>query len=54
MLSRELKILLNKKRSNKNLLKDKYKIFTKEYLPYEIGFVSREKLKVKTFGKLQW
>ena len=30
------------------------KIFSKEYQPYQIGFISREKSKVKTFGKLQW
>jgi len=30
------------------------KIFSKEYQPYQIGFVSKEKSKVKTFGKLQW
>ena len=30
------------------------KIFSKEYKPYQIGFVSKERAKVKTFGKLQW
>ena len=30
------------------------KIFDKDYQPYQIGFISREKSKVKTFGKLQW
>ena len=30
------------------------KIFSKEYQPYQIGFISKEKSKVKTFGKLQW
>ena len=30
------------------------KIFSKEYKPYQIGFISKEKSKVKTFGKLQW
>jgi len=40
--------------TNKKNIKNIKKIFTKEYQPYEIGFVSREKLKVKTFGKLQW
>ena len=37
----------------KNIKKIK-KIFSKEYRPYEIGFISKEKLKVKTFGKLKW
>ena len=30
------------------------KIFSKEYQPYQIGFVTKEKLKIRTFGKLQW
>ena len=30
------------------------KIFSKVYQPYQIGFISKEKSKVKTFGKLQW
>ena len=30
------------------------KIFSKEYQPYQIGFISKEKSKVKIFGKLQW
>jgi phosphoribosylaminoimidazole (AIR) synthetase len=30
------------------------KIFSKEYQPYQIGFISKEKSKVKTLGKLQW
>ena len=30
------------------------KIFSKEYKPYQIGFISKERAKVKTFGKLQW
>ena len=30
------------------------KIFSKEYQPYQIGFISKEQSKVKTFGKLQW
>ena len=37
----------------KNATKIK-KIFSKEYRPYEIGFVSKEKSKIKIFGKLQW
>ena len=30
------------------------KIFSKEYQPYQIGFISKEKVKIKTLGKLQW
>jgi len=30
------------------------RIFSKEYQPYQIGVVSKGKLKIKTFGKLQW
>ncbi len=37
----------------KNIKKIK-NIFTKNFQPYEIGFISKEKSKIKTFGKLQW
>ena len=37
----------------KNISKIK-SIFTKNFQPYEIGFVSNEKYKIKTSGKLQW
>ena len=40
--------------ANKHNVKRIKKIFTKEYQPYEIGFISKERLKIKTFGKLQW
>ena len=40
--------------TNKKNIKKFKKIFSKEYLPYEIGFVSKGKSKIKTFGKLQW
>ena len=40
--------------SNKKNIKNIKKIFNKNYQPYQIGFISREKSKVKTFGKLQW
>ena len=40
--------------TNKKNIKKVKKIFSKEYLPYEIGFVSKGKSKIKTFGKLQW
>ena len=37
----------------KNISKIK-NIFSKNFQPYEIGFISKEKSKVKTFGKLKW
>jgi len=30
------------------------RIFSKNYLPYEIGFVSKEKKRIKTIGKIKW
>ena len=30
------------------------KIFSKEYQPYQLGYISKEKSKIKTFGKIQW
>jgi phosphoribosylaminoimidazole synthetase len=39
---------------NKNNISKIKKIFPKKYLPYEIGFVSREKKRIKTFGKIKW
>ena len=39
--------------SRKNVEKIK-RIFSKEYKPYEIGFVTKGKSKIKAFGKLQW
>ena len=39
---------------NKNNISKIKKIFPKKYLPYEIGFVSREKKRFKTFGKMKW
>ena len=30
------------------------RIFSKEYEPYEIGYISKEKSKFNIFGKLQW
>ena len=38
-------------RRNVNKIK---KIFSKEYQPYQIGFISKEKSKIKTIGKLRW
>jgi len=37
----------------KNVKKIK-KIFSKAYQPYEIGFISKGKSKIKAFGKLKW
>ena len=39
--------------NKKNVAKIK-KIFSHKYQPYQIGFVSKNKLKIKTFGKLEW
>tara|TARA_B100001245_G_C22602440_1_gene298282 strand:+ start:27 stop:446 length:420 start_codon:yes stop_codon:yes gene_type:complete len=39
--------------NKKNVVKIK-KIFSKKYEPYEIGFISKEKSRIKTFGKIQW
>ena len=39
--------------NKKNVGKIK-KIFSKDYKPYEIGYVSRNSSKIKTFGKLKW
>ena len=39
--------------NKKNVDKIK-KIFSKDYKPYEIGYVSKDNSKIKTFGKLQW
>jgi len=40
--------------ANKKNINNIKKIFTKDYQPYQIGFISKENSKVKTFGKLQW
>ena len=40
--------------TNKKNVKKIKEIFTKNYEPYEIGFVSKEKSKIKVFGKLKW
>ena len=42
-------LIVNKK--NKEKIKN---FFSKKYQPYEIGYVSQEKLKINTFGKLKW
>ena len=40
--------------TNKRNVKKIRKIFSKEYQPYQIGFITKDKLKIRTFGKLQW
>ena len=40
--------------TNKKNIKKIEKIFSKKYRPYQIGFISKEKLKIKTCGKLEW
>ena len=40
--------------TNKRNVEKIRKIFSKEYQPYQIGFITKEKLKIRTFGKLQW
>ena len=40
--------------TNKRNIEKIKNIFSKAYQPYPIGFVTKEKLKIKTFGKLQW
>ncbi len=39
--------------NKKNIVKIK-KMFTNEYMPYEIGFVSKEKKRINTLGKIIW
>ena len=39
---------------NKNNISKIKKIFPKKYLPYEIGFISKEKKRINTFGKIKW
>ena len=39
--------------TNKKNIKKIEKIFSKRYRPYKIGFISKEKSKIKTFGKLE-
>jgi len=40
--------------TNKKNVKKIKKIFSKEYEPYEIGYVSNGKSKIKIFGKIKW
>jgi len=40
--------------ANKKKINEIKKKFSKDYKPYEIGLVSRNRAKIKTFGKLKW
>ncbi len=40
--------------TNKKNVKKINKIFKKNYMPYEIGFISKDKRKIKLFNSLKW
>ena len=40
--------------ANKRNVKKIKRIFSKEYQPYQIGFISKGKPRIKTFGQMQW
>ena len=40
--------------TNKKNIKKISRIFSKNYKPYLIGFISNKKQKIKAFGKLKW
>ena len=40
--------------TNKKNIKKIKKIFSSEYQPYQIGYISKERSKIKTYGKIQW
>ena len=40
--------------AEKKNIKNIQKIFSKEYKPYEIGSVSKEKSNIRIYGKLEW
>ena len=40
--------------TNKKNVKKIEKIFSKKFQPYQIGFISNKKTRVKIYGKLQW
>ena len=42
-------LIANKKNINK--IKN---IFSKKYKPYQIGFISNKKPRIKIFGKIKW
>ena len=39
---------------NKKNIKKVKKYFSKEFQPYEIGFISKGKFRSKTYGKVNW
>ena len=40
--------------ANKKNIKKIEKIFSKKYKPYQIGYISNAKIKIKTIGSVQW
>ena len=40
--------------ANKKNINNIKKIFNRDYMPYQIGYISNDKPKFKTFGKLKW
>ena len=40
--------------ANKKNIKQIKKNFSKEYQPYPIGFITKERESIRTFGKLKW
>ena len=40
--------------TNKKNIKKIRDIFSKEYKPYQIGHISKEKSNIRTFGKVKW
>jgi phosphoribosylaminoimidazole (AIR) synthetase len=40
--------------ANKKNIRNIMKIFTKNYQPYQIGFISKGKNKSRIFGTLKW
>ena len=51
-LENKIKAFIEK--NNLKIVKSKKVKVSKEYQPYQIGFVTKGKLKIKTFGKLKW
>ena len=40
--------------ANKRNISKIKKVFSKEYKPYQIGYISKEMPRIKIFGKLKW
>ena len=40
--------------ANKKNINSIKRIFSNEFKPYEIGFISRDKTRIKTLGRLKW